>query len=190
MASVDKESANWRLFGGGGLLVGGLLWLVAQLVTVAGAPAVATWIGVIGVLLVGVALLLVAFGQTGSNGAVGSDILGKIALVVFGLGWVIYGFVWVSAGIGFAAPGILTTIAAVFVVLGGLFSAFAIFQRGVARGAARWIMFAPVLWGVLFVISALGWISLGGPGLHSRVVSVSDARAVSLPLWCARSGSI
>jgi hypothetical protein len=35
-------------------------------------------------------------------------------------------------------------------------------QRNVARGAARWILFAPVLWGVLFVIAALGWITLTG----------------------------
>lgn len=28
MAEIDKDTANWRLFGGGGLLVGGLLWTI------------------------------------------------------------------------------------------------------------------------------------------------------------------
>jgi hypothetical protein len=162
MATVDKDSANWRLFGGGGLLVGGLLWLIAELVNLAGAASVGTWIGIVGVLLVGVALFLVAFGETGSNGAVGASVFGKIALVVFGVGWVLYGLVWLLAAIGVAAPDVLKTIAGVLVVLGGLFSAFIIYQRNVARGAARWVLFAPVLWGVLFVIAALGWVSLTG----------------------------
>lgn len=160
--AVDKESANWRLLGGGGLLVGGLLWLIATIVSLAAPGPIGGWLGVIGTILVGVALFFVAFGETGSNGAVGADLFGKIALVVFGLGWVLFGVLGLLAGLGVAAPSVLAIVAGVFVVLGGLFSAFAIFQRGVARGAANWILFAPVLWGVLYVIVALGWVSLTG----------------------------
>jgi hypothetical protein len=162
MATVDKESANWRLFGGGGLLVGGLLWLIGELVGLAGAGSVGTWLSIIGAILVGIALFLVAFGETGSNGAVGASVFGKIALVVFGLGWVLYGLVALLAAVGVAGPAVLVTIAGVLIVLGGLFSAFAVYQRHVARGAARWILFAPVLWGILFVISALEWVAIDG----------------------------
>ena len=160
--AVDKESANWRLFGGGGLLVGGLLWLIASIVALAAPGPIGGWLGVIGTILVGVALFFVAFGETGSNGAVGADLFGKIARVVFGLGWILFGLIAILAAVGVGISSVLAIIAGVLVVLGGLFSAFAIFQRGVARGAARWILFAPVLWGVLYVIVALGWVSLTG----------------------------
>src|SRR5688572_16009871 len=69
MVEVTERSANWRLFGGGGLLVGGLLLLLAALLPLAGTPAAVTfWLGVVGILLVGIALFFVAFGETGSNG--------------------------------------------------------------------------------------------------------------------------
>lgn len=160
--AVDKDSANWRLLGGGGLLAGGVLWLVGALVGLAAPGPIGGWLAVIGAIVVGVALLFVAFGQTGSNGAVGADLFGKIAFVAFGLGWILFGVLGLLAAIGVAAPSVLAIIAGVLVVLGGLFSAFAVFRRGVARGAARWILFLPVLWGVLYVIVALGWVALSG----------------------------
>ncbi|CAN5609194.1 hypothetical protein BH10ACT7_BH10ACT7_26530 [soil metagenome] len=170
MATVDKDSANWRLFGGGGLLVGGLLWLIAVIVGIA-APGnvVATWISIIGVLLVGVALFLVAFGETGSNGAVGASLFGKLVLVAFGLGWVVFGLVWLLAAVGVAAPSVVGLIAGVLVVVGGILSTFAIWQRHVARGAARWIIAVPVILGILFVISALGWVVITGWWLPALV---------------------
>ena len=168
MATVDKDSANWRLFGGGGLLVGGLLWLIGSLVTLAGVASVGSWLGVIGVLLVGVALFFVAFGETGSNGAVGASTWGKIALVGFGLGWLIIGIVSLLAALGVAAPVVLNTVGGILVIVGGLASALAIYQRHVARGAARWVIFAPVLWGIFLVATLLGWI--GNPGVWVGIV--------------------
>lgn len=160
--TVDKDSANWRLFGGGGLLVGGLLWLIATLVGLAAPGPIGSWLSLIGVLIIGVALFFVAFGETGSNGAVGASLFGKVVLVAFGLGWVLLGVVWLLAGVGVAVPGLLTTIALVLVAVGGILSAIAIYQRGVAKGAARWAIILPVVVGVLFVVAALGWISLTG----------------------------
>jgi hypothetical protein len=163
MATVNKDSANWRLFGGGGMLVGGLLWLIGVLVgAFAGGGQVALWLTAIGILLVGIAQFFVAFGQTGSNGAVGTSLAGKLALVAFGLGWVLYAASIIFGSFGVAFPSAMHYVIGVLVVLGGLFAAFLVYGRGVARGAARWVLFLPVLWGVLFVIAMLGWIALSG----------------------------
>lgn len=158
MATVDKDSANWRLFGGGGLLVGGLLWLIGALVSLAGSALVGSWLETIGILLVGVALFFVAFGETGSNGAVGASTWGKVVLVVFGVGWLLLGLSRLLVALAVPAPAVLLTIGGILVIVGGVASAFAIYQRGVARGAARWVIFAPVVWGILYVASTLGWI--------------------------------
>jgi hypothetical protein len=90
---VDKDSANWRLFGGGGLVVAGLLWLLGVILEVAGVVAVGGWIVIVALFLLGVALFLVAFGETGSNGAVGASVFGKVVLVAFGLGWILFGVI-------------------------------------------------------------------------------------------------
>lgn len=157
--AVDKESANWRLFGGGGLLVGGLLWLIGVIVSVAGAGAVGSWLGIIGILVIGIALFLVAFGETGSNGAVGASAFGKVALVAFGLGWILFALIALLAILAISVPSVLAIIAGVLVVVGGVLSAFAIYQRGVARGIAKWIIALPVIWGILWVIHQLGWVA-------------------------------
>lgn len=160
--AVDKDSANWRLFGGGGLLVGGILWLLGTVVGLAAPGPIGGWLSLIGVLIVGIALFFVAFGQTGSNGAVGASIFGKVVLVVFGLGWILYGLMALLAAVGVALPSILVPIAGLFIVVGGVLSAVAIYQRGVAKGAARWAIILPVLVSILFVLVLLGWVALTG----------------------------
>jgi|GEM_PF-1719905 len=165
---VDRDSANWRLFGGGGLLVGGLLLLIGAAVYFTGYGPVSTWVQVIGVLVIGVALFLVAFGQTGSNGAVGADVFGKAALVAFGIGWLVAGLLWALAAAGVAGPLALDYIAVALVVVAGILSAVAIYRRGVARGAARWALALPVAWGIVWAIHQLGWVSF----LGSAVISV------------------
>ena len=57
MATVSKDSANWRLFGGGGLLVGGLIWLIGEILKYAGQMGVASWLEAIGVIVVGVVIV-------------------------------------------------------------------------------------------------------------------------------------
>lgn len=167
---VDKDSANWRLFGGGGLLVGGLLWLIGAAVSLTSLTSVATWVQVIGVLLVGIALFLVAFGQTGSNGAVGASVFGKAVLVAFGLGWIVVGLLWALAAGGVAGPVVLSYIAVALVVVAGILSAIAIYQRGVAKGAARWIIALPVVWGIVWAIHELGWVAFLGAAVISIVL--------------------
>jgi hypothetical protein len=184
---VDRESANWRLFGGGGLLVGGLLWLIGAAVYFSGLASLATWIQVIGVLVVGVGLFLVAFGQTGSNGAVGAGVFGKAALVAFGIGWLIVGLLRALAAAGVAAPVALGTIAVVLVVVGGIHSAVAIYRRGVARGAARWILALPVAWGIVWALHQLGWAAFLADAVISIVLGALYAVAGLLYLLNSRS---
>src|SRR5690606_2543555 len=86
--TVDKDTANWRLYGGGGLLVGGLLWLVGLILSgVAGMPDVGRWVIVVGVVVVAIGFFLVGYGQTGSNGAVGNNVMGKVGLWAAALGF-------------------------------------------------------------------------------------------------------
>lgn len=160
MATVDKDSANWRLFGGGGLLVGGLVWLIGEILKFAALSGVGSWLEAIGVIVVGVAFFFVAFGQTGSNGAVGASLIGKVSLVVAGVGWALLGLVWLLAAAGVLLPiaGVLVSIGVVLAVVGGIASAVAVYQRGVARGAARWILFAPALWSVFYALVSFGWV--------------------------------
>lgn len=167
---VDKDSANWRLFGGGGLVVAGLLWLLGVILEVAGVVAVGGWIVIVALFLLGVALFLVAFGETGSNGAVGASVFGKVVLVAFGLGWILFGVISLLGALGIAAPTVLGVIAAVLVVVGGILSTFAIYQRGVARGIAKWVIALPVAWGILWIIHILGWVSWLGAALLAGVL--------------------
>jgi hypothetical protein len=152
MVEVTKKSANWRLFGGGGLLLGGLLWAIGAIIAATAGGAVAGWLSVIGLLVIGIAHLFVAFGETGSNGAVGASMWGKLVLVVAALGWVLLAINGIIALAGGAAQGWMDTTGYILAIVGGLLAAIAIFGRGVAKGVAKWIMFLPVL------LVALNWI--------------------------------
>lgn len=163
MANVSTRTANWRLFGGGGLAVGGLLWALHAVLVRAGVLALGPWVYVIALIVLGAALLFVAFGETGSNGAVGNNVLGKIALVIYAAGFVV---VAVNA---FASLGGVTPVLAVNLIInGGLLSAFVIYYEGIAKGIARWALFVPALLGQLWAFgffalpsfSDLWWIPL------------------------------
>lgn len=162
MTNIDKDTANWRLFGGTAVLIGGVIWLIGELLSLANLGQVSLWLAAIGVLLVGIGFFFVAFGQTGSNGAVGASLVGKLALVALGLGWVLHAAGVIFGSFGIAFPPVLLYIIGVLVILGGLFGAFIIYGRGVARGAAKWVLFLPVLWSILFFISSFGWVGLSG----------------------------
>lgn len=160
MATVNRESANWRLFGGGGLIVGGLLWLLGQALVLLSVSAVPPFVIAVGILVVAIALFFVAFGETGSNGAVGASNFGKIVLVTFGLGWAVFAILQITTAIGLSSPAPLKYIAGVLVIAGGILSTFAIFERGVARGAARWVLAVPTLVSIVWVIIEFGWIEV------------------------------
>jgi hypothetical protein len=156
MVEVTKRSANWRLFGGGGLLLGGVLWAIGAILGMASPGAAAGWLSAIGLLVVGIAHLFVAFGETGSNGAVGASGWGKVVLVVAALGWVLLGVVGVIGQVSGSAPDWLSTVGIILALVGGILSAIAIFGRGVAKGIAKWAMFVPVVLAAVFYLLTLG----------------------------------
>lgn len=160
MATVNRESANWRLFGGGGLIVGGLLWLVGQVLIFAALSVVPPFVVAVGILVVAIALFFVAFGETGSNGAVGASLFGKIVLVALGLGWAVFAVLQVTASIGLSSPAALEYVGGILVIAGGVLATFAIYERRIARGAARWVLAVPTVISILWVIIAFGWIDV------------------------------
>ena len=90
----------------------------------------------------------------------------KAALVAYGLGLVLLALSQALPTFGVITPSVLLVIVGVLLIVGGLVSAFAISQRGVARGAALWVLFVPAVVGTLFAITALfGWFQFGSPWL-------------------------
>lgn len=160
---VTDRTANWRLFGGGGMLAGGLLWLIALIVAAAGAggPLIG-WLTAIGFLLLGVSGFFLAFGQTGSNGVVGGSVLGKLGFVAFGGGFLLLGLIPLLAGVGTTLPADTATVATVLIVIGGIIGAIVAYQKGVARGAARWFFAIPVVISIVWLFSTAGWLAIGG----------------------------
>jgi hypothetical protein len=156
MAGVTARTANWRLFGGSALLIGGILWVLAY------AVGTLPWLTVLAFLVIAAGLVIVALGQTGGNGAVGKYVLGKVALVVYAAGWAILAI----AGL-VALPSSVIVFAAVFILVGGPVSAWAVYTKSVAKGAARWILFVPAVIGAIWALSLItaslalpGWIAL------------------------------
>ncbi len=144
MASVTGKTANWRLFGGSALLLAAILWIIAQL------AGNISWLLALAWIILAAGLVIVAFGQTGGNGAVGKYVLGKAALVVLAAGWVI-----LAINVLYALSAIVLVFAALFVIVGGLVSAWAIYRKSVAKGAARWILFLPAVVGAIWVAGLL-----------------------------------
>lgn len=174
MATVDKDTANWRLFGGGGLLVGGVLWLLAVILGEAGVSGdVTKWLGVIGLVVVAIGFFLVAWGQTGSNGAVGNNVLGKVGLWAAALGTLLWALL---PAFGVALVDAWGWIVAILVVVGTLLAAIAIMQKDVARGLARWAMFLVFLLALLFFLGLVA----GVEALAGWVITLIFAIVVAL----------
>ncbi|MEO7349372.1 MAG: hypothetical protein ABIW32_05900 [Terrimesophilobacter sp.] len=169
MSNVDKKTANWRLFGGGGLLLGGILWLLALIINSGDATK---WFTVIGLIIMAIGFFIVAWGETGSNGAVGGDILGKIGLWAAALGTLLWAL---TPFFGGASTGLMVVIA-ILIVVGTLIAAVVIMQKGVARGLARWAMFLVFLLALLFFIGVVGGVA----ALTSSVITIIFAIVVAL----------
>jgi hypothetical protein len=154
---VDKQSANWRLFGGGGLALGGLLQLIAGVLEIAAPGYAALVVLILGLVVAGVAYFFVAFGQTGSNGAVGALGWGKVVLVIAGTALALLGItlaliVFANVNLPFVTIGVLSVI----FLLASLAASFAIFGRGVAKGIAKWALFVPSVWAIVEVVGSFG----------------------------------
>lgn len=174
MATVDKDTANWRMYGGGGLLVGGLLWLLAVILGQAGTSGDLTkWLGIIGLIIVAIGFFLVAWGQTGSNGAVGDSMLGKVGLWAAALGTLLWALLPLF---GVAVAGTWGWVVAILVVLGTLLGAIAIMQKGVARGLAKWAMFLVFLLALLYFLGTVGGVG----ALASWAIALIFAIVVAL----------
>lgn len=175
MTTVDKDTANWRLYGGGGLLVGGLLWLVGLILSgVAGMPDVGKWVTVIGLVVVAIGFALVAWGQTGSNGAVGNNVVGKLGLWAVALGFL----AWALLPLFDVGGEWLGWLVLILVGLGSLIAAVIILQKGVARGLAKWILFLVVILAIVYFLGAFGVIALGADVLS--ILGYVFAAAVAL----------
>jgi len=157
MASVTARTANWRLFGGAALVAGGVLWLAYQLV------GTQLWIITLAYFILAAGLVVMAFGQSGGNGAVGRDTLGKVALIVYAAGWALLGLATIVA----LPPG-SQLLAGLFLIGGGLVAALAVYKERVAKGAARWILFLPAGAGAIWALQLLG-LDFGFPLLGSLV---------------------
>lgn len=157
---VNNRTANWRLFGGGGLILGGVLWLVAVLAATSG--ALDTWLRIVAFVALAVAGFMLAFGETGSNGIVGGAVLGKIGFVAFGVGFALLALAPLLAFAGVVLPAELAIVAVVLVALGAIIGAIVAYQKGVARGVARWIFFVPAVLALVWLFVTLGWVALDG----------------------------
>jgi hypothetical protein len=158
------------------MLLGALLWLIALLVTGAGSGGeLTTWLTIIGFLLLGVSGFVLAFGQTGSNGVVGGNLLGKLGYIAVGVGFLLLGLVPLLGILGAALPGELGTIAVVLIAVGAIVAAIITYQKGVARGISRWFFFVPAILSVLWLATTLGWISIGA--ILATVVALAYAIA-------------
>lgn len=172
MSKVDKSTANWRLFGGGGLLLGGVLWLLAMIIGSSGADA-AKWLAIIGLIIVAIGFFLVSWGETGANGAVGGDILGKIGLWAAAIGTLLWA---IFLMMGVAMTGGTGWIVAILIMAGTLIAAVVIMQKGVARGLAKWAMFLVFLLALLYFLGTVGGVA----ALASTVIAIIFAIVVTL----------
>jgi hypothetical protein len=139
MAKVTSKTANWRLFGGSAILAAGVLSLLALSTSLA-------WVQALSWIILAAGLIVVAFGQSGGNGAVGKYVLGKVALVLYAAGFVLLAL---NLAIPGGIPPFALVLAGLLVIVGGLVSAWAIERKSIAKGAAQWILFLPAIVGLV-----------------------------------------
>jgi hypothetical protein len=87
-------------------------------------------------------------------------VFGKLVLGGLGLGWGFFAILQITAAIGLSSPPALKFVAGILVVACGILSTFAVYERGVARGAARWVLAVPTVISILWVIIAFGWVDV------------------------------
>lgn len=171
---VSTRSANWRLFGGGGLLLGGTLWFLTELIDGLGGAEV--WVRVLAFAALAIAGFALAFGQTGSNGIVGGSVLGKLGYVAFGIGFALLAMAPLLALIGVALPTGFATVGIVLIGLGALVGAIITARKRVARGVAAWIFFVPAALSVIWPLVTVGAVSIAG-NIVTILLSVALALA-------------
>lgn len=182
MANITSRTANWRLLGGGGLLVGGLLFALHVILVQSRVLFTGPWIFVVALLIIAVALVPLAFGETGSNGVVGNYTLGKFALAIYATAFMLFA-VNAAAALGI----VVVSIAAALLIVGGLVSAYTISRKRVAKGAARVFFFAPALVGALW---AMGVVWVAGLNLWGIQLAFALLLAIAGGLFLVNSRRI
>ena len=158
----DGGRVRWRAWGGGGLAVGGVLWVVATFVGIASVTAVGLAASLLAIIGLGFGLVYVSYGSTGTDGAVGGWAFGRAAIVSFAAGYLLLGVTGGVSAFGIAVSELLPLLACALIVVGGPAAAFAVFRAGVVSGIPRWLLFLPAGWGILYVLSIFGLLPIGG----------------------------
>lgn len=193
MSKITERTANWRLFGGGGFVVAGLLLLLGYgsfFSVPSGLTGIYTslvegslwpiYVLAAGFIVFGASFGFVAFGQTGSNGAVGNLLWGKIVLLIAGILWVLVGAQYLMPVLTRAIPQEYLLYLA---VIAGVVANIAILQKDVVRGIARFALFATSL--LVLVPVLVPGASMWGSLLLAAAVLVNGA----LYLFNGKSGT-
>lgn len=145
----------WSTWGGAGITLGGTFLLVATILEWVlanqDAPALVPVFAIfflVSALAHAAAMVPVAFGRRGSDGAVGRSALGKAALLSFGLAFLINQVAYFV--VAYTLPPqddysvfvSVQTVLGVIQFIGLLVGAIVIVRAGVATGAARWSLLA------------------------------------------------
>jgi len=154
MSQVNQSTANWRLFGGGGLAVGGLLYALVSLLGKDGDKDV-FWLGVIAFAVVGVGFFFVAYGETGGNGAVGDSDTGKLALFITAGLFLLYALLLILLRQGSDIDSSILRLIQIATVVALAWSALEISRKDVAKGLAAVALFGVAAWAA--IIQILVW---------------------------------
>ncbi|MFC4242904.1 hypothetical protein ACFOYW_05935 [Gryllotalpicola reticulitermitis] len=160
MAKTESTLTTWRAYGGGGLLIGGFLWLVAVIVCqlASSTDTAFRWVELVGLIVVGLGFIVLAIGRSGSNRIVGKNLVGKIALWVAAFGFLVWG-IWDIVTRSFPdatkLPDIAQWIIAIAIFVGTVVAAVTIQWRGVAGPIGKWALYAVALLALLFLLLPL-----------------------------------
>ncbi|WP_332642425.1 hypothetical protein [Aeromicrobium sp.] len=159
MTDINQSTANWRLFGGGGLALGGFLYALTYILVRDGSYET-SWLGVISLAIAGVGFFFVAYGQSGSNGAVGASPTGKLALYATAALFLLDALLRILAQDGSDIDSKIFDIHQLATVAALSWAAYEVSKRGVTEGNASIALFGVASWAAL--VQILNWA--GGYG--------------------------
>lgn len=159
--TVSTRNMPYRttLWGGGGLVLSGLIALLASLHFVLSltpsrslffASTVPLMVSDVVMLL---ATVILAFGVRGEPGIAGTSIVGKVALLVFGAGYLLFGLydlLPISQTPGVAAAVFGGEALELVVIAAAVVAAVVVARVGVLHGVARWMLLAVGLWDAIW----------------------------------------
>ena len=146
---VAERRPRWSTWGGGGLFIGGLTLLVATVIEyfVWQTTTLATGVFVVfsilffaNIVLYLISMFSLAFAD---GGIAGGSIIGRIGLVLFGIGWAVQEVIYWTSYFLSSLPsvlGVLSTVALVVTYVGAIAAAVIIALGRVVRGLARWAL--------------------------------------------------